>query len=148
MDVSATGDVALRIMQLAERGGSMPMSVRKLLNRVTDPEKAPMAYAEARDFASNISRLSADEFGRLTPVVAKEVAALRVQLNQAVAQAAKQVGKMDEYASAMNEYAKAMRLRSAVETAVEGAKRGVPLATAAGVGYWLTDRVRKALGGG
>jgi hypothetical protein len=146
VDVAETGDVSLRIMQLAERGGSMPLAVRKLLNRVTDPDKAPMVYEEARDFASNISRLSADEFGRLTPAVAREVANLRVALNKANAQAAKQVGKMEEYASAMNEYARAMRLRKAVEAAVEGAKKGAPVATAAGVGYWLTQKVRDAIG--
>lgn len=146
IDVAETGDVALRIMQLAERGGSMPMAVRKLLTRVTDPEKAAMVYEESRDFASNISRLSADEFGRLTPAVAREVANLRVALNKANAMAAKQVGKMEEYASAMNEYARAMRLRKAVDAAVDGVKKGVPVATAAGVGYWLTQKVRDALG--
>jgi hypothetical protein len=38
----------------------MPMAVRKFLNRITDPEKAQMNYEEARDFASNISRLSVE----------------------------------------------------------------------------------------
>lgn len=146
VDVNAPGQVALRINELAERGGSMPMAVRKFLNRVTDPNKPGMVYEEARDFASNISRLSANEFQRLTPVVAKEVAALRVTLNQAVAQAASKAGKGKEYAQAMNEYARAMRLKKAVDAAVEGAKRAVPLATAGGVGYWLTAKVRQALG--
>lgn len=146
--IEETGNVALRIMQLAERGGSMPMAVRKLLNRVTDPEKAPMVYEEARDFASNISRLSANEFGRLTPAVAREVANLRVTLNQAVAQAAKQAGKADEYAAAMKEYAQAMRLKEAVNTALQAAKKSIPVASAAGAGYWLTRQVRNALGGG
>jgi len=147
VDVNATGDVALRIMQLADRGGTMPIAVRKLLNRVTDPAKAPMVYEEARDFASNISRLSVNEFGRLTPAVAREVANLRVSLNEAVAQAAKQAGKMAEYKSAMREYSQAMRLKDAMATVVTGAKKGVPLATAGGVSYWLTRKVISALGG-
>jgi hypothetical protein len=146
IEVKDVGDAALRVQQLADRGGSMPLSVRKLLNRLTDPEKAPMMYEESRDFASNISRLSADEFGRLTPAIAREVAGLRVALNKANALAARHVGKGEEYASAMKEYARAMRLQSAVNSAVQGAKKSVPIASAAGVGYWLTKQIRDALG--
>src|SRR5207253_11041554 len=101
------GEVALRIQQLADRGASMPQAVSKFLRRITDPEKAEMTYEEARDFASNISRLSANEFQRLSPVVAKEVAGLRVTLNRAVADAAGKAGKGQEYAQAMTEYARA-----------------------------------------
>lgn len=145
VDVNGPGQVALRIQELAERGGSMPMAVRKFLNRITAPNGAAFTYEEARDFASNISRLSANEFQRLTPVVAREVANLRVTLNRAVADAAAQAGKGKEYAQAMNEYARAMRLRGAVESVVEGAKRSVPYATAAGAGYWLTSKIRSLL---
>ena len=137
VDVEGLGAVALRINQLAERGGAMPMAVRKLLHRITDPSKAVMTYEESRDFASNISRLSANEFGRLTPAVAREVANLRVALNHANAMAAKQVGKLDEYNAAMLEYARAMRIKNVVNAAIEGAKKGAPYATAIGAGTWL-----------
>lgn len=146
VQVGEVGDVALRINQLAERGGSMPMAVRKLLNRLTDPNKAAMVYEESRDFASNISRLSVDEFKRLTPVVAREVASLSAALNRANAQAASVAGKGAEYAAAMNEYARAMRIKTAVDSAVRGAKKGVPIATAAGVGAWMTKKVYDAFG--
>lgn len=147
VDVNGPGQVALRIQQLSERGGSMPMAVRKLLARITEPNGAPFTYEEARDFASNISRLSANEYGRLTPVVAREVANLRVALNGAVADAAKQAGKLGEYRSAMREYAHAMRIRGAIESVAEGAKKSVPYATAAGAGYWLTQKVRGMIAG-
>lgn len=141
IDITAPGKVALRIQELAERGGSMPMAVRKFLVRVTDPNKAAMNYEEGRDFASNISRLSSNELGRLTPVVAKEVAELRVALNHANAMAAKQAGKGAEYAAAMKEYAQAMRVRNIVNAAIDGAKQTAPYATAAGAGYWLTKKL-------
>lgn len=141
VDVEAPGKVAMRISELAERGGSMPMAVRKLLNRVTDPKKPEMAYAEARDFASNISRLSANEFGRLTPAVQREVANLRVTLNQAVAKAAETAGKGAEYKAAMREYAQAMKVRDGVNAALEGAKKALPYATAAGAGTYLANKV-------
>jgi hypothetical protein len=147
VDIKGVGDAALRIQQLADRGGTMPLAVRKLLNRITDPNKAPMAYEEARDFASNISRLSVNEFQRMSPAVAREVAGLRVALNEANALAAKQAGKMDEYKSAMREYAHAMKIKELVEGAIRGAKKGAPIATAAGAGAWLTSRLMSALGG-
>lgn len=147
VDISGPGNVALRIQELADRGGSMPMAVRKFLVRVTDPEKAAMNYEEARDFASNISRLSADEFGRLTPVVAREVATMRVALNKAVADAAGKAGKGREYAEAMTEYGRAMKLKNAIDDFWTGTKRVAPYATAAGAGTWLTAKVLGALDG-
>ncbi len=143
VSTDAAGQVALRISELAERGGSMPMAVRKLLNRITDPEKGALAYEEARDFASNISRLSANEFQRLTPAVAREVANLRVTLNKAIAETASKAGKGKEYASAMNEYAKAMRLRDLVDESIRGLKHAAPYATAAGAGAWLGAKALK-----
>lgn len=109
IDVSAPGDAALRIYQLSERGGTMPKVVRDFLKRATDPAKPAIAYQEARDFASNISRLSADEFGRLTPVMANEVHKLRIALNKSVEMAARQAGKGDDYLAAMKEYAQAAK---------------------------------------
>jgi hypothetical protein len=123
------------------------MAVRKILNRMTDPNKPALNSQEARDFASNISRLSANEYGRLTPAVAREVAGLRVALNEAVAKAAQQAGKGAEYASAMKEYAQAMKIKGAIDAVAEGAKKGLPYATAAGAGTWLTLKLRQALSG-
>lgn len=106
-----------------------------------------MVYEEARDFASNISRLSADEFGRLTPALAREVANLRVVLNKANAMAAKQAGKLDEYEAAMREYAAAMRVRSYVDTAIKGAKQNAPWLTAAGAAMWAGKKITNAVTG-
>lgn len=147
IDVTDAGNVALRIQELAERGGSMPMAVRKFVNRITDPSKAPMEYEEARDFASNISRLSADEFNRLTPVVKNEVIKLRVALNAANAKAASIAGKGQEYVAAMNQYAKAKQLEGVWNSLVEGAKKGLPYATAAGAGTYLTKKLMQLVSG-
>lgn len=141
VDVKDVGDVALRIQSLAERGGSMPMAVRKLLNRMTGPG-GELTYEEARDFASNISRLSADEYNRLTPVVAREVANLRVTLNRAIGDAAAKVGKLSDYQAAMREYAQASKLRSVLGEVVTGAKKTLPYASGAGAGYWTAQKLR------
>ncbi len=148
VDAAEMGDKALRIQQLAERGGSMPKSVRDLLRRLTDPEKPAMAYRESRDFASNISRLSADEYSRLTPVMAREVAELSAAMNKANATAARSVGKGAEYKAAMREYARAMDIKDAIDTAVKGAKRAaLPAAGIGGAAYWMTGKLQSLLGG-
>ena len=141
VDTADPGNVALRIQQLAERGGSMPMAVRKFINRVTDPAKADLTYEEARDFASNISRLSVDETKRLTPVVRMEVANMRVALNEAIAKAAQKAGKGAEYKTAMKEYAQAMRMRDMAEQALKGAKKAAPWLTAGGAASWLGSKL-------
>lgn len=141
VDTEAPGKVALRIQELAERGGSMPKAVRDFLRRVTDPDKGNLTYEEARDFASNISRLSADEQRRLAPVVRRELGEMRVVLNEAVAQAAQKAGKGAEYKAAMREYAQAMRMRDVSETVVSGVKKTLPYATAGGAAAYLASKL-------
>lgn len=148
VDMAKPGDVALRISQLAERGGSMPKAVRDLLKRATDPAKGPITYQEARDFASNISRISADEFNRLTPVIKREMGDLRVSLNGAIAQAAEKAGKGAEYKSAMREYAHAMQIRDAMDSVLEGAKKALPWATGVGAGTYAINKLYHLWSGG
>lgn len=145
VDVEEPGRIALRIQELADRGGSMPMAVRKLINRITNPNLPQLTYEEARDFASNISRLSANEYQRLTPVVGREVASLSAAMNRVNAFAAQQAGKGAEYASAMKEYAQAMRVRDFLGSIVEGAKKAAPYASGAGLGLYAAERLKSLL---
>lgn len=123
-----------RYQELVDRGGSQSLSVRKLMNRITDPNASPITYGEARDFASNISRLSADEYMRLTPQMKQQVGAIRVALNNAVGQAAESAGKGAQYQSAMKEYAKGAQLGQLVDNAVDYGKKAIPYA---GTAYGL-----------
>lgn len=155
INVEAPGQAALKIMDIAEQGGgSLPQPVRQFLNWVTNPAKEPMNYEVARRFASGISRLSANEMGRLSPVVAREIASLRVALNKSVADAAGSVGKGIEHAKAMTEYAKAKQLQGAIDEVLAGAKSALPKAigggaagAGAGAGWWLTHKITSLLGG-
>lgn len=141
VDVSRAGDVALRIQELADRGGSMPMVVRKFLRRVTDPNMGDLTYREARDFYHNISRLSANEYQRLTPVVQREVGALRVALNDALTKTAEAAGKGNDYRSAMAEYRNAARGREMVETVGSAAKKAAVTGTIGAAGYGLAKQL-------
>lgn len=147
VDVAKPGNVALRIRELADRGASMPKAVSNFITRATDPKKGPLVYEEARDFASNISRLSVNEMKRLSPTVAREVAQLRVTLNEAIAETAKKAGKLAEYRAAMKEYAQAMRLRDAIGAVIQGAKKAAPYAGVSGAGYWLTKKIERMVTG-
>lgn len=117
INVNLPGDVALKTRNLADAGGSMPKVINDFLKRVTDPDKGPLTYEEGRMFASNASRLSADEAQRLTPVMKRQAAQFAAALNASLSQAAAQVGKLDEYQQAMSTYHNAMRLRALGEGA-------------------------------
>lgn len=125
VDISGPGNQALRLQELAERGGSMPKVARDFIKRVTDPEKSDLTYKEARDFYSNLSRLSADEFKRLTPAMKREIGAMRVALNKSLEGATARTDSLPQYQRAMREYARASHLR---EVATKAAKWGAGIA--------------------
>ena len=139
VDVSRPGDAALRIAELADRGGMMPKVVRDLLRRATDPTKPEPNYREMRDFYSNISRLSADEMKRLPPVVKKELGGLRESLKEALAKTAASGGKERVFRSAMRQYAVAARMRELSakvgQTAVQHGGKGAAAVVGAGAAY-------------
>jgi hypothetical protein len=145
VDIEAPGQVALRIQQLAERGGTMPRMVRQFASRITDPNQGPLTYGEARDFASNISRLSADEYNRLTPVIQREVGNLRASLNDAVGQAADAAGQGDTYRSAMSEYARSKSLQDTLGSIKKGATKALPWGLGIGAGGTATYAAKKLI---
>lgn len=134
------GNVALRIADLAQHGGGTnwgPAPVRQLTQYLTDPKKPALTYEVARDFASNISRLSANEMSKLPPNMLREVINLRVALNEANAQAANVAGKGAEYASAMNEYARAKNMRETIDFLMQ---KGLPFTGALGGAVWAGQK--------
>jgi hypothetical protein len=141
VNIEGPGQVALRIQQLGERGAQEPRVIGKLLRRLTDPGKAPMDFEEARDFYSNVSRLSANEFNSMNPIVQREMGNLRSAMNTSLQDAAGSVGKGAEYGSAMKEYARAAKLKGMKESLVDGLKRAaLPAGGAAGAYYWLKNQ--------
>lgn len=151
LDLSKTGDVALRIQQLASRGGTEPRMVRQLLARATDPTKGPVNFDEGRDFYSNISRLSGDEFNRLTGPIKREVGNLRSALNESLKGAADTVGQGEKYASGMNEYRQAVKLKDFAGDVASGigttAKKSLPFGAIGAGGYAAKKLYDLLLGG-
>lgn len=139
VDVAQPGNIALRIGELAERGGSMPKVVRDLLRRATDPTKGSISYQEMRDFYSNVSRLSADEMKRLAPVIRTQLGALREAMHETLARTAASGGKEAVYRAAMREYAMASWLREVAKKAAKYTAGALGAATAYKVGKDILD---------
>lgn len=117
--VTVTNDLSKAltdIQQAADTGSSMPQAARKLVLRLTNPDAGPLTYDEGRQFASNISRLSADEGMRLTPNMKRLLGNLRVALNGTVEQTAADAGKLTEYQQAMKNYRNAARAKDVAST--------------------------------
>lgn len=108
-------DSLMQYQQLVDAGGSRSLAVSKLMNRLTSPNAAPLTYEEARLFQSNISRLSADEFQRLTPVMQRQVGQISSELNKAVQTTAADAGQLDKFQGAMQEYAAAKSLQAKMD---------------------------------
>jgi hypothetical protein len=117
IDIGPAGDTALRTSELAGRGGSMPKVIRDFMKRVTDPTQGPMTYAEARDFYSNATRLSGDEFQRLTPVMRAQVAEFTANLGKSIGVTAEQAGVGPQYQAGMKEYHQAATLGKYLQNA-------------------------------
>ena len=137
VNLNTSAPTLLRVRELADRGTSMPQAANKLLRRVTDPDQGPLTYREARDFASNLSRLSSGEAQKLTPIMKRQVGQLSHDFNQDIANAASDVGREEDYSKAMHDYAIASRLRNA---AITGAKIAIPTALGA-AGYGLARKL-------
>lgn len=127
-----------RLAELGTRGGVMPRAAEQLLNRSQWME--PIRFPEARDFYSNISRLSGDEASKMTPPVAAEIGKLRHAFNQDLEGAATRAGRGSEYSQAMQTYRQAARN---AEIAKKVAKWG-GAAAAGGVGLEGAHRLIKA----
>jgi hypothetical protein len=141
IDINAPGQAALKIQELADAGGSMPMVVRKFLRRVTDPTQPPMTYDEARKFYSNATRLSADEFNKLTPVIKRGVGEFTRGLNESITNAAGQVGQGENYQAAMSEFRNAMKLKGYTEKAIDLLWKTLAGMGAAGAGVYGVKKV-------
>lgn len=146
--MDSLSDALSNYQKLVDAGGSQSLSVRKLLNRVTDPSKGPLTYEEARNFYSNLSRLSADEANRLTPVMKRQVGAVTQALGDTIQRTATLAGKGQEYSGAMKEYAKAKRLEDFTDflkgSAVNAAKYGVPTAVGGAAAGYITKKALNA----
>lgn len=118
IDTAKVGNAALELYTQSQRGATLPPAVNKLIRRLTQPDSPPMTYAEAKDFQSNISNLSANEKMNLKPNQVRLLGQLNMELKGSLADAADIVGKGEQFTSAMKEYHQAMKLKGWSEDAI------------------------------
>lgn len=119
IDTAKPGNTALDIYTQSQRGATLPTPVSKLVRRLTTPGSDPMTYAEAKDFQSNISKLSANEKMNLNPNTQRLVGQLNADLKESLQNAAHTAGMGSEFAQAMHEYRMAMKLKGASDAVID-----------------------------
>lgn len=129
IDASDVKQSVLGMRQLSRRGTSMPTGAAQLEKRIAPTvtggprgmrwsmvaEGPPMKYTEARDFYSNLRRLSAVEAKRMNPNMRRKLNELLASLDQTLEKTAATGGKDAVYRRAMKEYAVASRTREFAE---------------------------------
>lgn len=117
IDMAKPGASALELYNQSQHGATLPKAVRQFVQRATQPGGEPITYAEAKDFQSNVSRLSANERMNLNPNTARLLGQLNADLKGSLEDAADTVGKGQKFTDAMKEYHNAMTLKGWTDTA-------------------------------
>lgn len=137
---------AVRAQELADAGAKgMPRVISKFVARVTNPEKPPIAWDEARDFYSNVSRLSANEYQNMNPQMAAQVGKFAGAFNDALRSAAAAAGKGDEYSQAMQLYRTSKAWQRFGSDVWQGVKKAVPWAAGSAAGTAIGSGIARRL---
>lgn len=130
------------LVQNESTGGTLPSAVKKFVTRVaeTGPNN-PLNYADAKDFQSNISALTASDKMGSNANTKRLVTELNSQLKGALKEATDVIGKGDTFTQAMQEYHQAMKLAGWKEDAIEhGWKVALGALFTGGVAKYILDK--------
>lgn len=130
VDASGPNEVVQEALKLQEAGTNLPQVMKKWIARVTDPDRGPITYEEARRFYSNASRISTNEFGRLTEPMQRQVAMFAKSLNESITGSAGQVGQADNYIQALSKYAAGKNQQKTVQEITDLLKKNAASAVA------------------
>jgi hypothetical protein len=109
VDAVEAGNRALRIKEIAGSGGREPKVIKDFIARMTNPDKGPLTYNEARDFLGNASNLAFDESSKLNAVLKREMQQFAGELKGAIKETADKAGRLSDYQKAVSDYASARR---------------------------------------
>ena len=127
-------DALKNIKQLADAGAKgTPRVASKLANRLGNVDEE-LYWDEARRFYSNISRLSANEYGNMAPQMKSAVGQLGRALGGVLNDTAAAAGKADEYAQAMDLYRTSKAWQQFGSNAWTFVKKAAPYAIGVGAG--------------
>lgn len=130
------------IKEAVDTGSTLPTVINKFVTRLADLEKGPLTYNEARQFYSNISDLSASERMASKAKDLRLIQEFKHALGETIGNTAEAGGRLEQYQSAMREFAKSKRLSDAYETA----KKTAITAAVGGGAYSAYKTLRDMLG--
>lgn len=145
VQMSRTSEHLMRASDLADTGATLPGPVKKLLKAFNRGDE--IDYATARDFYSNLSRLSAKDNMALSPSMRRQVALIVQAMKDDIGETAAQVDKAAQYYAGMKDYARAMkaaRIGKAIKSAITS--KVVKTAVGAGGGYAAAKAIGKEVG--
>jgi hypothetical protein len=104
---------------------SLGPTINKFLARVTNPNKPPLTYKEAREFYDLLGDLSVNEKTNMAPAVKRALNEMRVGLRADISDAAAKVGQAENLEQAMKQFRYGAQAGKVVKT---GLKYGIGLA--------------------
>lgn len=109
----ATKDLLVRYGNLADAGGGEMAAPKKLIERLADPSKPDISFAQARDFQKNLSSLSGSERMAMKGEMGATIKRLAGSFHNDLKATADMVkpGLGDQYEQAISEYAKSQRMK-------------------------------------
>jgi polyhydroxyalkanoate synthesis regulator phasin len=142
-----------RAQELADNGNTLPTSVRKFINRITDPDKGHLTYNEARDFLTKFGSMTADEAVKIAAPMKAQIQTMASELKSSIAQTAERAGKLEDFQSSMREYASAKKLQKVmdlvkqegVKAAIKGAAGAVGTVAGGYSAYKLIQELKDLL---
>ncbi len=140
-------DALNKVQQLKAAGArGMPMAISRFFNRINNVDEE-LTWDEARRFYTNVSRLSGNEYNSMNPQMNRAVGQFASAFNDSLRGAAQSAGVADQYAQAMQLYAKAKGWQQFGSDVWTGMKKALPVAGGVGAGSLIGHKVSDILQG-
>jgi len=139
INVEAPGKIGAEMLDF-QGIETIPRVAQSFMRRITDPSKPDLTVEEAQRYMSSISRLSTGEFGKLTPNMQRQVAAMSQALRESLVDATGGYG--GQYAKGVREYARSAKAAKYGKKAV-----GIGLGATGGAlsANYILNRITDAL---
>lgn len=128
-------DALSELKEGVDTGLNLPSVANKLVTRLTDLEKGPLTYTEARKFYSNMGDIATSERMAMNDKARRLLFGVQHALGETIADTAEQAGNLKQHLEAMREFAKGMSGQERIEALKSLlANYGKAAAASAGIG--------------
>jgi hypothetical protein len=134
---------AFQVSQFARNGSQMPSPVSKFLERITDPDLPPLTYDDARQFYTNINKLTAADKMTTNPQMKMYISQLAHDLGDSIEATAARGGQQQTFVNSMKEWHDASRVDDAKEAIREHAVEALIKGAAGGAGAYGAAKIAK-----